>query len=202
MCVEQYIASDLQTAYGAISIREQYALDGKATVYGKDYSAKQISLRIPEWCREVRATLNGAPVTPELRDGYAYFSVGTEFTISVDFGIALRFVASNPNVRANVGRVALTYGPVVYCLEKADNGAHLNQIAVDSGDLAKAELKADFHKLYSVCMPAYRLQEKTSLYYDDGDNAYTPITAKWIPYFAFANRGENDMLVWVRKLVK
>jgi len=202
LCVEQYIASDLQSSYGTISIREQYALDGKATVYGKDYSAKQISLRIPEWCREVRATLNGAPVTPELRDGYAYFSVGTEFTISVDFGIALRFVASNPNVRANVGRVALTYGPVVYCLEKADNGAHLNQIEVDPAALCTATLTKDFHKLYSVSMPAYRLERQPSLYYDDHNNAYTPITAKWIPYFAFANRGESDMLVWVRKLVK
>jgi DUF1680 family protein len=202
LCVEQYISSDLQTAYGAISIREQYALDGKATVCGKGYAAKKISVRIPEWSRNVNATLNGNPVTPEICDGYAYFSVDADFTLDLDFGIALRLLASNPNVRANVGRVALTYGPVVYCLEKADNGAHLNQIAVDPGDLAKAELKADFHKLYSVCMPAYRLQEKTSLYYDDGDNVYTPITAKWIPYFAFANRGESDMLVWVRKLVK
>jgi DUF1680 family protein len=29
--------------------------------------------------------------------------------------------------------------------------------------------------------------------------AVTPVKLKFIPSFAFANRGESDMLIWVRK---
>ena len=31
------------------------------------------------------------------------------------------------------------------------------------------------------------------------ETAYNEVTLKFIPYFAFANRGESDMLVWVRR---
>ena len=30
-------------------------------------------------------------------------------------------------------------------------------------------------------------------------NEHLPFTARLIPYFAFANRGESDMLVWIRR---
>jgi len=39
-----------------------------------------------------------------------------------------RFVGANPRVRENSGKVAVMRGPVVYCLEEADNGAGLFKI--------------------------------------------------------------------------
>lgn len=37
---------------------------------------------------------------------------------------------SHPLVRANAGKVALQRGPLVYCLEQADNGANLHELAL------------------------------------------------------------------------
>ncbi len=199
LCIEQYVSADVHSDYGTVSICEQYALDGCATVSSKDYCADKISIRVPEWSRGVRATLNGAAVTPELCDGYAYFAVGSEFVLELDFGIALRFVASNPNERVNAGRVALTYGPVVYCAEGVDNGERLNRIEISMDVLQNATCEKDFHGFYSFTLPAYRLADQAHLYFDDAENSLKDITLKFIPYYAFANRGESDMLVWIRK---
>ena len=199
VCVEQYVSSDIKTAYGTIRIREQYAIDGKAVLASDGYTAKKLSLRIPEWSRCVIATLNGKEIDLDVNNSYATVAVDSAFTLELDFHIAPRFVAANPSVRANAGRVALCYGPVVYCLEKSDNGDHLNRIEVAIDALDDVTYDLDFHKLYSISLPAYRTADSQSLYFNAAESNLEPITAKFIPYFSFANRGESDMLVWVRR---
>ena len=199
LCVEQYISAELNTPYGKLAITEDYAREGKATIVGTDYSAKTISVRVPEWCKNLTALLDNKSVTPEIHDGYAYFAVDNNFTLDLDFGISLSFIGANPMVRDNVGRVALMRGPVVYCIEGVDNGTRLNRIEIETDTLANAVEKLDFHGLYSVTLPAFRLKERASLYFDASETAIEKVNVKCIPYFAFANRGESDMLVWIRR---
>ncbi len=199
LCVEQYISAELNTPHGTLTITEDYAREGKATIVGHGYTAKTISLRVPEWCKKLTATLDGKSITPQTRDGYAYFAVGTEFSIDLNFGISLSFVSANAMVRDNVGRMALTRGPVVYCLEGVDNGERLNRIEISPDALDKAIEELDFHGLYSVTLPAFRLGKNTALYFDASESVPEEIHIKCIPYFAFANRGESDMLVWIRR---
>ena len=199
LCVEQYISAKLNTPYGTLCITEDYARVGKACIKGRGYTAKTISLRVPEWCKIFTVVLNGKSVTPEIRDGYAYFTVGKDFSIDLDFHISLSFVSANPMVRDNVGRMALIRGPVVYCFEGVDNGNRLNRIEVSIDALTNAIENLDFHGLYSVTLPAFRLKERTSLYFDASQSTTEAVHVKCIPYFAFANRGESDMLVWIRR---
>ena len=199
LCVEQYISAELNTPHGNLSITEDYAREGKARIIGRGYTAKTLSLRVPEWCKELTVLLDGESVTPEIRDGYAYFSVGEEFSLDLDFHISLSFVSANPLVRDNVGRMALVRGPVVYCIEGVDNGERLNRIEVSTDALFDATESLDFHGLYSVTLPAYRLQDSSALYFDASQSTTEKIKVKCIPYFAFANRGESDMLVWIRR---
>ena len=199
LCVEQYISAELNTHHGKLIITEDFAREGKARIVGKAYSAKTISLRVPEWCKELTAVLDGKSATPEVRDGYAYFDVGEEFSIDLNFHISLAFVAANPMVRENVGRIALVRGPVVYCIEGVDNGERLNRIEVLTDALGDATEELDFHGLYSVILPAFRLKKADSLYFEASESAVEPTTIKCIPYFAFANRGKSDMLVWLRR---
>ncbi|MBQ9785315.1 MAG: glycoside hydrolase family 127 protein [Clostridia bacterium] len=201
VCVEQYVSASVKTDFGSLCVKTQYALDGLAEITSNDYRAKVFSVRLPEWSRKLTAILDGHATTPEIRDGYAYFAVGASFTLSLDFHITPSFVSANPLVRANAGRVALTYGPTVYCLEGADNGDRLNGICIDPSQktLDATQKALDFHKLYSFTLPAWRESPDTRLYFDAAESARTPVSAKFIPYFAFANRGESDMLVWVRK---
>lgn len=199
LCIEQYISAKLDTPHGFVIIDEEFARNGKARIASNDYRAKTISLRLPEWCKKLKASLNGDPITPEIRDGYAYFTVDESFVLDLDFGISLSFVSANPCVRENVGRMALLRGPVVYCIEGVDNGERLNRIEVSVDALQDATEALDFHGLHSVSLPALRLKENQALYFDATDSAYDPVRIKCIPYFAFANRGDSDMLVWMRR---
>lgn len=199
LCVEQYIASKLQTVHGTLEIDGEYAKEGRVTLSSENYTAERICVRVPEWCKKLTVEQNGKNVSPVCGDGYASFEVDGKFTLTLNFHIAPMLLSANPNVRADVGRVALCYGPVVYCLEGVDNGKRLDQIEIDPVDLGKATLVEDFHPLYSITLPAYRLRPKDALYFDAAETQSEPIRAKFIPYYTFANRGASDMQVWVRR---
>ena len=199
ICIEQYISAELNTAHGKLTVTENYAKDGKVRIVGCDYTAKRISLRVPEWCKKLSVLFDGESITPEIHNGYIDLPTDTEFSIDLDFGISLSFVSANPLVRENVGRMALTRGPVVYCIEGVDNGTRLNRIEVSPEALNKATEELDFHGLYSVTIPAFRLKENPALYFEACKSATENMLIKCIPYFAFANRGESDMLVWMRR---
>lgn len=200
LAVEQYIPSVVNSAYGKIEIDGDYIKDGKMIISSNDYNKEYISLRIPSWCKNYTVWLDGKKVEVEQKDGYVCVKVGQKFAINVEFEIECKFVKSNPKVRANAGRVALMRGPVVYCLEGVDNGDRLNRIAVDIDEAKSAKVyKDDFTGLYSVDMKGYKETDDDRLYYDADETAYNEVTLKFIPYYAFANRGESDMLVWVRR---
>lgn len=201
VCVEQYISADISTSFGMLTIDERYAADGHATICSDDYTAGILAIRSPEWCRTFGAVLNGKPVEPEIREGYAYFEVGTVFRLELDFHPEPVFVAANPRVRADAGRVALTYGPLVMCIEGVDNDARLNQISVDIKDISRASLTLDDTPcaMPVITLPAYRDNDHDGLYFAADESGSHAISLKFIPYFAFANRGESDMLVWVRR---
>lgn len=205
LTLEQYIPADITTELGILSVRGDYAGKGKITLSSENYMSDTLAVRLPEWCTELDATADGKDIPYKKADGYIYFTVGNRFEISLDFHIRPYFIATNPLVRANVGRVALARGPVVYCLEGVDNGDHLNRISVDPADVVKAVVgDSSFCGLPTVTLPAYRDDDKSGLYFavDSDSQSVSGIVAKFIPYFAFANRGPNDMQVWVRRAVR
>jgi DUF1680 family protein len=113
--------------------------------------------------------------------------------------ITPRFVASNPLVYDNVGRVALTYGPIVYCIEGVDNGGKLNELSIDVA-FSNTKIYNDFHGFNSIELNGFRDKISDDLYFDASKSSRTPAKLKFIPYFAFANRGRTDMLVWIRRI--
>ena len=189
-----------ETRHGTIAIEENYALDGKAVISSEAYSAPVLKLRLPEWAKGATLMLNGKRTEVRLDEvGYISVCVPSSFTLEVSFPLAPVFVSANPNVRADAGRVALTLGPVVYCLEGVDNGERLNRICVSTDAVKSAKLAKDFHGLYSIELKGYRTVNDTRLYFPADECEENEVNLKFIPYFAFANRGRSDMLVWVRK---
>ena len=69
------------------------------------------------------------------KDGYLYVTKvwAKGETIRLNFPMEIQFLASNPLVREDAGRVAVKRGPVVYCMEEADNGKnlHLTKLCVN-----------------------------------------------------------------------
>ena len=80
--------------------------------------------------------------------------------------------------------MALGVGPVVYCLEEADNGA-VREMKVDTS----AEPRFEYEKNL--------LGGVGTLYYDAIVPDGTVKEVKAIPYFSWANRGKGEMIVWI-----
>jgi len=67
-------------------------------------------------------SVNGSPVTPTESEGYAVITRSWKKgdTIALTVPLQIQRIKSDPKIAANVGRVALRYGPLVYNLESAD----------------------------------------------------------------------------------
>jgi len=163
-----------------------------------------LNLRIPSWCDKFEIKINGELLTDfSLEDGYVSITRNWKSNDKVEIILPtqLKRVYSNPLVRENIGKVAIVKGPVVFCIEEADNGAnlHLIYLAKDSN----LELRFDENLLrgiYVVCADGYKIVEddfKDQLYKTDFKYTYRPAKIKFIPYFAWANRKKGEMRVWI-----
>ena len=195
-CIEQYIPAAVKTSHGTLTIKGDYARSGRMTVASDGYTAGRLLLRMPAWSEGADVICNGKAAEMTVEDGYVCVDVPEKFELELDFHIKARLVASNPEVSDNAGRAALCYGPIVYCLEAVDNGESLNRISIACDAAERVTLIPDFHGFYSIETDGYRMTDAQSLYIPLAALRREPVKLKWIPYYAFANRGASDMLVW------
>lgn len=185
-----------------IAVQTDYPADGRIrmTIDPDVQASFRLALRLPGWCRAARLTRNGQVIETLPEKGYLRlagpWSPGD--VVELDLDMPPRVIFSHPKVGANQGRLALARGPVVYCLEQADNGEGLNSLIVRSGadwrvaslphlsDLPLLEVEgtaetADLSSLYSASAPAR-----------------SGALIRAVPYHAWDNRGSGEMLVWMR----
>ena len=186
--VHQYMDSKANTDGIKITQKTQYPANGKIIV---QCEAKQnyIALRIPGWCRSFTANREYV-----MKNGYAYITLDGCGEIELKFDMPVRMIAANRRVHASAGRVAVMRGPVVYCAEGVDNGNDMKSTTLDIH--SKFELEESDFLLPVLKTAAYQPRETKNLYYEAGDD-YEEIPLTLIPYYAFANRGESEMQVWL-----
>lgn len=186
--VHQYMDSKTDTHGIKIEQKTEYPKKGKITVKC-NADKKFIAFRIPGWCKSF--TVNCDYV---MKNGYAYVQLAGNDKLEIELDMPVRFIAANRRVHPDAGRVAIMRGPVVYCAEGIDNGADVKSVLLDiKGEF---EIKESEFLLPVLKTKAYRPTENESLYYEAGDD-YEEITLTLIPYYAFANRGETEMIVWL-----
>ena len=109
-------------------------------------------------------------------------------------------------MREDSGKIAVTCGPFVYCLEEKDNGADLNRVFIDRktspAEAAFGTAEIAGRKTRVLLVPGRREAAVTDrgLYFDaEAGEESEPAQLRLIPYFMWANRGENEMQVWIRR---
>jgi len=184
--VNQFMESNGEFDGITVSQTTRYPIDGDVKINCS--GCKNIAVRIPCWCKSFEVN---KPYTVE--NGYAIIE-NTDGEINVSFSMPVTLMRANIRVHDVAGRVAVTRGPVVYCLEGVDNGKDLRNIRIDSQGTFTAS-ECDF-LLPSITADGYRDKASDDLYFNaDTELEKTPL--KFIPYFAFANRGVSEMQVWV-----
>lgn len=188
--VNQYIPSDAEFNGTRIALDTAYPADGRVTVNCTS-DKPFLALRIPGWCKSF--TLD-QPY--ELKNGYAYISMTGTCQVTLTMEMPVVLIAANRRVHENAGRVAVTRGPVVYCAEGVDNGTDLKSISLKTD--ARFALAEPRFLLPDLTVTAYRPKEQEALYYPAGEDEEA-FELRLIPYYAFANRGTSEMLVWLLK---
>ena len=184
--VNQFIESEYEENGQSISIRTEYPSQG--TVEIKSSIDKAVAVRIPSWCSRFTASV---PYTR--KGGYIFFDKGISDIIII-FDISPVINVSNPLVWENAGKCAITAGPVVYCAEGVDNG-DLRGLFIKHNPNFTVEY-SELYKTNIIKASAVKYKDNGQLYSTrEFEKENTELTL--IPYFAFANRGESDMKVWI-----
>lgn len=168
-------------------------------------SAVTINLPSPAWASTLAVEVNGVPTEPREESGYAslrrVWKSGD--TISVAMDMRVRHLASHPLAEGNRGRVAIQRGPLLYCVEQADNAVDVWDISIPADAEWTEKMRDDISPGVMTLKTqglAERRQVQMPLYRDARESAESPsepIEVVAIPYFAWANREAGPMQVWI-----
>lgn len=189
--VNQFAESTLEDGAVRCVMKTAYPTDGKIII--KAQGIQKVAVRIPAWCDSY--TLNKKHT---VENGYAVFESDGEATLCLDMTpFAIR---ANTRVVKDTGKLCIQAGPVLYCAESLDNGENLHALAISADFESRVQYHAEL-RLNVLEADGFR-------YMDESDDLYTrakktvrkvPTKIKMIPFCAFANRGETDMLTWLRE---
>ena len=156
-------------------------------------------LRIPDYAEEPQICLNGARYVWETRRGYARVGLeGTLARVELRFGMPARLIYADPRVSADAGKCAVKKGPLVYCLEEADNGANLAGLQLDPEKPLREVCDSGLlGGTAAVEAEGLRLCWSGGLYSTRAPDR-EPCTLRFVPYCFWGNRGPGEMAVWVR----
>jgi hypothetical protein len=195
-----------------IAQKTNYPWDGdiQLTVNSSEPADFALHLRIPGWAKGATAAINGKSIEGAKPGQYLpisrRWSAGDVVTLRLP--MTAEIVASNARVAENFGRVAVERGPLVYCVEQLDQAGAPDfstvSIVVNSKSLQ------DFKPVHQPTL----LGGVTVLHHQgvvtepsQQDALYAPASPDapkthaadltMIPYYAWANRQNTSMQVWI-----
>lgn len=207
-------AATLDIGGKEVRIQQQtrYPWDGKIEITVSPEAADEkfaLHVRLPGWSRgeawpsdlysylkptdeRPALELNGQPLAIEPVKGYAVIDrnwrPGDKVTLTLPMKPTR--VIANEKVAADRGRVALLRGPLVYCVEGADvAGGKVGDLVLPDDAPIKTAYRSELLSGVEV------LESEADRIADGKAESKVAVTA--IPYYAWANRGKGEMIVWL-----
>ncbi|MET0394635.1 MAG: glycoside hydrolase family 127 protein [Chitinophagaceae bacterium] len=212
--------ASLDLPAGKVEIVQQnnYPWDGDLTfsVSPAKPTAFTLMLRIPGWARNEAMPsglysfagtaqqaaiirVNGRPVEYVLENGYAVLSRTWKKNDMIELSLPMevRRVQASELVKEDAGRIALQRGPLMYCAEWPDNNGRAANLVLPPGTTFAAEYKPGL-------LNGVVVLKGQAIAIVNTDNKVTsqsqPFVA--IPYYAWANRGPGEMMLWFPEKIK
>ncbi|MFF7791208.1 beta-L-arabinofuranosidase domain-containing protein [Streptomyces sp. NPDC007991] len=215
--IHQYVtgryAGDLGGVPVAVSAETDYPWQGTIGLTVEESPADRpwtLSLRIPQWCGEYRVRCGDetydqtdAPVTDGWLRLERTWAPGDR--IVLELGLEPRLTAADPRVDAVRGCVAIERGPLVYCLEQVDHpGGGLDDIVLDTTRPLAVKHRPDLlGGVTTVVAAGHRRHLPDAGWWPyrgadtDAPTAGEALELTAIPYYAWANREDGGMRVWL-----
>ena len=207
--VHLYAGGSVPVRSGKITVQTNYPWEGEIHLCVETEAPVSFALRlrVPGWCEKYEVSVNGESMEMPANDGYLCLrrQWRSGDTVALNLDMPVRLLRANPRVWENAGKLAVTRGPVVYCLEEADNGPGLHLLRLNGAQPEDFNVRWDPELLGGIVkLTCHGLRET-----DDGwgDLLYRPArkpetqpaTLTFIPYYSWANRQVGEMRVWVRE---
>jgi DUF1680 family protein len=206
-----YGGNRLEAAIGdsSIKLRQEtnYPWKGqiKFTIEAAPADAFTLHLRIPAWAKDATISVNGKRIDATVAAG-TFHPIHRKWsandTVELDLPMPVRMVESNPYVEETLNQLCVARGPIVYCLESIDLPKDLRVLDVQIGPDAALAPASDTRLpgitvLKGQATAITRGDWNGQLYRDLQPRATRRIDLQLIPYFAWDNRGESEMTVWL-----
>jgi len=197
ICVNLYNSSEFD--YNGIKITQEtdYPRDGKIKITVECERELELYFRIPAWnkkhsCDILYDIINREYIKITLKPGYNNFTL--------DFDMPVVELYANPKVHYCAGRIAIKRGPVVYCAEGIDNGENLKSVQIsENPDYQCEQSEIDGNHIIKITCDCEIVAENSEVLYSEKPFKKEKMKLSLIPYAAWANRGRNEMLVWLLK---
>jgi DUF1680 family protein len=195
-----------------LRVETRYPWDGTVRVTIEEASGGpwQLRLRVPGWCSAATVRVNDHPTRPSPGSSYALverpWRAGDVVTLDLPMEPVL--VEPSPRVDAIRDSLAIERGPLVYCLEEADQDPGLDLLDVRAA--AHAPMQARWQDDLLGGVTAIDLEGTVVDAGEWSARLYRPvgaggpealskrvITLRAVPYYAWANRGPGAMRVWI-----
>lgn len=191
----------------AFTIRQQtdYPWDGhiRFTFEAKTAVPFTLMLRIPAWSQTGLLTLNGVPMRLTASQAGSYVPVEIRRpaadTVELALDMSPRLTVAHPMVEEDEGQACMERGPLVYCVESADNGSLNGLFFSDNGRVTEQRTDVQGVPIVMLKAEGYRRPAYATgaLYQTYRKTAAEPVTLSLIPYFAWDNRGFGEMRIWL-----
>ncbi len=214
--VNLFIKSEMVRGYedGEVTVRidADYPRDGKVSIHVNNSTkdAVKIGVRIPGWCDKAggkvidgngESTIEDCAVVAEKGFWYAECSAGAT-DIELELDMTPKRWYANPLVSEDVNKVSIARGPQVFCAEGVDNGDNLHLLMLPKSAALKCSWQDELLEGVEV-IEADGLRtvaaREGGLYRTTKAKSSEPAKIKMIPYYAWANRGRNEMRVWLNE---
>ena len=200
-----------------VALETNYPLDGAIRIVLEpetDGEEFEVSVRIPVWATgkpvgtdlyryaeelesDPTLAVNGEAVEIATEKGYVTIRRAWKKGDAIELNLPMQLhrVLANEKVEADRGRVALERGPVVFCVEGADyEDGHVRNLLLSNDTELTSEFVPDLLNGVQV------VRGKATAYeYRNGNSETVSFEREFtaIPYYAWANRGLFDMMVWL-----
>jgi DUF1680 family protein len=214
LLVHQYLSGTVQLPGAAdsalLEVETDYPNDGRIRLNLRGEAAPDfcLALRIPGWCRTFALTSQGKRVEQAAGpDGYLRLRGPwqRDHELVLELALEVQALEAHPEMRANAGKVCLRRGPLVYCLEAADNGANLSALTLDvASGFETQPVPVLLPGAVKILAKGWRRSEQG--WADDPYRVASATAAAGeaveivaVPYHLWGNRGSGEMAVWVRR---
>jgi DUF1680 family protein len=209
--------TDIPLNSGNVKLTQEtnYPFDGKINIEVSpetDGSEFILWLRIPTWCNDrfvpgelysyadqtvskIQASINGKRVKAAVTNGYLPIKQAWKKgdKVTLELPMEVRYSVADEHVEADINRLCITRGPLVYCAEQPDNEYPASSYiipTIDGKEQTNIISEGILKGIPTISLKAEALKAEETI----------PATLKLIPYYAWNNRGDNmTMNVWFAK---